>query len=253
MMQPLNLPYDDTTACPDCPAEWRDEPACPGCGLTVERVAERIAAAAARTKAEQPLRDALTRTAKWERDQDGLIRRGYEYAGIHEFVLREGTWFPAPTTPHRYPQGRPKACYGNAINIAAFYGLPYVEGFAASAVVPSLPVHHAWNLDGDGCVVDTTWGAYDDEGNCIVPIGVAYCGVEFSVERADDATWNQDATVIDDWEHNWPLLREKWTGEDPGREWPASIRLQAIRAQRDDDYELAARLYRQMSEEIDGV
>lgn len=202
--------------------------------------------------AEKPLREALAMLARNERESGGLIRKGYAYAGPHEFVLREGTWWQAPTKPHRYLQGRPKACYGNAINNAAVYGLPYIEGYATHDFTPSLAIHHAWNIDGDGVVIDTTWGGWDKDGHLVVPIGVAYCGIEFSVERADDATWNQDATVLWDHLHDHPILREKWNGETEDTEWPPSKRLEALYAHRDGDLRRSRRLFRQMSEEVYG-
>ena len=39
----------------------------------------------------------------------------------------------------------------------------------------------------------------------------------FSAARAHDCTWHGDATVLDDFNRGWPLLREPWAGEpSPG-------------------------------------
>lgn len=160
----------------------------------------------------------------------GLFSRGYHYAGAADFCLREGTNFEAPTSPHPYMQGAPRACFGNAIALAAVHGLVYVEGYAENAVVPGLPIHHAWNLDG-GRVVDVTWGAYSG-GACVRPIGTAYLGVAFAVERADEATWDGDASVLDDLHRGWPLYRHKWCGETDWT-WFRSPRLDALRSYRD--------------------
>jgi hypothetical protein len=143
----------------------------------------------------QKIRDAAT----------GAVRPGLVYAGPADFVLRHGRSY-APAPPRYRERGADKCCFGNAIMLAVKYPrLRYVEGFA---VVPriGIPVLHAWNVDDAGRMVDITWR----------PVGAAYIGVEFAVERADDATWNGDACVLDDWKRGWPLLREPWTGE---RSW----------------------------------
>lgn len=194
------------------------------------------------------LRETLELMAEPERKHGSLLARGYEYAGPHDFILRAGTWYDAPAEPHRYRQGAPKQCFGNAITAAAGHALRYVEGFASNAIIPDLAIHHAWNLEADGTVVDVTWGVYED-GWLVAPIGIAYCGIEVSVERADDATWNGDASVIDDYHRDWPLLRQPWNGEPDGLEWPPSIRLDAIRAYRDGDRATAMALYEQMDAE----
>jgi len=149
-------------------------------------------------------------------------RLGLAYRGPADFVLREGRWWPPARPRPDLPQGAPRACYGNSIAGAVLYDLHYVQGYAVSSVVPGLVVPHAWNADREGRAVDLTWW----------PTGMAYLGVEFSVERADDATWNGDADPIDDFNRGWPLLRERWRGElaesDP--EWAPSPMLLALRA-----------------------
>jgi hypothetical protein len=151
----------------------------------------------------------------------GLRSEGFAYEGPFDFALREGRWFtPKPLDPHGpYRPGAQRMCFGNAIVAAIIYGLPYVEGYAASIPNPMLPIHHAWNVDAEGNVVDTTWRW-----------GAAYLGVEFSVERADDATWNGDAAVLIDHDRGYPIFRESWQGEPDDLVWPPSERLDALRA-----------------------
>jgi hypothetical protein len=60
-----------------------------------------------------------------------------------------------------------------------------------------IPVLHAWNVDAEGSVIDSTWE----------PVGSIYFGIVFPpsiVERAQ-------TSVLDDWESGWPVLRESWT------------------------------------------
>lgn len=192
-------------------------------------------------------RSALEIVAKHERESGPLLAAGYEYAGPCDFVLREGTWFDVPTGPHGYPQGTPRACFGNAINAAVIYGLRYVEGYADNKIAEGALIHHAWNLDADGTVVDVTWGAYE-HGRCVAPIGLSYCGVEFSVERADDATWNGDATILNDHNREWPVLRSKWEGEPEGLTFPPGWRLAALRAYRSGDMAEAQRIFKEEGE-----
>jgi hypothetical protein len=165
---------------------------------------------------------------------------GLVYRGPADFVLRHGRWWrPAGALPDGVEPGLPGRCYGNSIAGAVLHGLRYVQGWAlpASGV---LPVAHAWNADADGRAVDLTWPEP----------GRAYLGVEFSVERADDATWNGDADVLDDHRRDWPLLREPWRGETPpDPAWTPSPALLALRARAaGDDAEVDRQMERARAE-----
>lgn len=137
---------------------------------------------------------------------------GYAYAGWPEFVQRHGEEFECVPCP-RHLYMRPRYCYGNAIMLGVMAGLPYVEGMACPH--PDMPaVPHAWNLDEQGRVVDSTWALGEDGAPAE---GRAYLGVRLSVRRADEATWEGDSCALDDWKRRWPILREPWQGEDsPG-------------------------------------
>ena len=74
-------------------------------------------------------------------------------------------------------------------------GLEYAEGYAV--VGSKIPVLHAWNVDAEGSVVDTTWE----------PVGSAYFGVILPLPIVRGAK----TLVLDDFESGWPLLRESWT------------------------------------------
>jgi hypothetical protein len=173
------------------------------------------------------------------------------YSGPRDFVLRHGQWYQ-PTADHPFAQGLPSHCFGNAINLAATVAdMRYVEGYAINDIV-GLPIHHAWVTRGDGIAIDVTWGAFDNATERqLAPLpGAAYLGVEFHFGRADDATWNGDATVLDDWRRDYPLLREPWQGEDWEREWPPTKRLLALQAKVAGDHLEAFRLLREMEAEI---
>ena len=65
-----------------------------------------------------------------------------------------------------------------------------------------MPRHarHGWMADRDGHAIDTTWGH----------LGVAYAGVPFDMEWLNLRNTLNEAVigVIDDYLHNWPILRE---------------------------------------------
>lgn len=168
--------------------------------------------------------------------RDAHPGHGLAYDGPADFVLRHGSGprVEAPALLAGVGQGIPGKCYANAIHAAAVYGHAYVEGFALHAGL-ARPVQHAWNVTVFGRLVDRTWAG--------LPIPAAYMGVAFALERADDCTWNGDATVLDDHHRGWPLLREPWEGEPPGLTWPRSDRIAALHAPRDGDHRRARLLY----------
>lgn len=138
------------------------------------------------------------------------------YVGMEHFLLEHARWYePAPWDGDKYTQGARRACFSNAMVLAkARSHLRYVEGFAC--IVPthprkggtiSAPVHHAWNLDLNGRVVDTTWKNS----------GVLYFGVEFSAGRAEHVI-NGGTNVLCNWPY-YPLFRERWDGEDYSIDW----------------------------------
>jgi hypothetical protein len=146
------------------------------------------------------------------------LRHGYAYRSGYNFLAQHGIEYKPTLWPGGYKQGAPRMCYGNAIVGGAVYGLRYVEGITLSPHGIATP--HAWNLSAEGELLDLTW----------LNTGLVYIGVEFSLERADDATWNGDACVLDDWKRRWPLFRKPWAGENYNLTWPASDRLAALRS-----------------------
>lgn len=140
------------------------------------------------------------------------------YAGMEDFVLEEGEPFtefspyqPVPGKNNRYRMRMPKACFNNAYlaAVASRGNLLYVEGYAMSAF---MPVHHAWNIDAGRKIVDTTWcGDGTDLGMFTRPTpGVAYFGIVFDLNFVRSTRTNNNTCVIDQWEKNWPLLKQKF-------------------------------------------
>jgi hypothetical protein len=74
-------------------------------------------------------------------------------------------------------------------------GLQYAEGYAVTG--SKNPVLHAWNVDAEGSVIDSTWE----------PVGSIYFGIIFPSSIVRRAR----TSVLDDWESGWPMLRESWT------------------------------------------
>ena len=163
------------------------------------------------------VRDQLRRELEKQRDAF-TWPEPLHYQGPADFVLREGAW----SRVHRTLPGVPRYCFANSIGWAARNRWTYVEGYALLPLPGRLNgnrvmntvgdevVHHAWVIDTFGRGYEVTWPV----------VGRAYLGIAFSVERADDATWNGDATVVDDFHRGHPLLRQPWTGETT---WPTPL------------------------------
>lgn len=138
-----------------------------------------------------------------------------------DFVLQHGKFYE--TIP-RYPRsgwcGAERKCFANSVMVATMKpGFKYIEGYAITEICP-FPIHHAWNEDPSGNLIDSTW----------LNTGTAYCGVEFSVERADEATWDGEASILNDYRRRYPLFKQFWTGEDFSFPWKHSKRLELMRA-----------------------
>ena len=95
------------------------------------------------------------------------------YPTAAEFLLIHGQAFTPPTRPRPkgMRKGSDKQCFSNATNAAYWDNHRYVEGYATSFI----PVHHAWVLDGDGTLIETTWAKPGD----------AYFGVVFPQDIVD--------------------------------------------------------------------
>jgi len=74
-------------------------------------------------------------------------------------------------------------------------GLEYAEGYAVTG--SKIPVLHAWNVDAEGTVIDSTWE----------PVGSMYFGIALPLAIVKGVK----TSVLDDFESGWPVLRESWT------------------------------------------
>jgi hypothetical protein len=143
----------------------------------------------------------------------------FVYKGMEHFLLDHGCWYePTSWDAEKYNEGIPRACFHNSMNLASGRRrLRYVEGYAYIEKIVGFPIHHAWNLDSDGRLVDTTWRN----------TGVLYFGVEFSTSRAKAIISPGEATVLDNWRDGHSLFRQPWAGEDFAREWKGTKRSRA--------------------------
>lgn len=122
----------------------------------------------------------------------------FPYASQADFILKHGRAFEWHALPPGVRMGTARQCFRNSVRLALgkprFY--TYVEGYAINTWVARHPVAHAWCVDPEGFVVDTTW----DE-------GVDYFGVPFRMEyvrRIADA--RKDYGLIDNEGMGFPLL-----------------------------------------------
>jgi hypothetical protein len=165
------------------------------------------------------LRRYLAAHVTMRQQQDWMKDPSWHYIGIEDFVLKEGQPFlefsedqPKLGERNRYKPRIPRQCYDNSYRavLASKGRLRYVEGYAYTG---SLPVLHAWNIDPDGKIVDTTWCGDGNtaDGHFYRPApGSAYMGVIFPVEYVRNMRTKFNTSMIDQWEKNWPVLRQEW-------------------------------------------
>ena len=129
------------------------------------------------------------------RDFAGKLPAKYCYRNVYDFALREGRFFEPQPRPDLITLRHVGECFRNAFLTMMRTGLQYAEGYAVLG--SKTPVLHAWNVDAEGSVIDSTWE----------PVGSIYFGVIFPVSIVRGAK----TSVLDDWENGWPVLRESWT------------------------------------------
>jgi hypothetical protein len=134
----------------------------------------------------------------WAGGVKGGNASAYPYASQADFILKHGRGFEWRTLPHGVRTGVPRQCFRNAVRLAlrkpGFY--TYVEGYAINTWVSGHPVAHAWCVDPEHFVVDTTWEE-----------GADYFGVPFRVEYVRRmAGARRDYGLIDNEEMGFPLL-----------------------------------------------
>lgn len=173
------------------------------------------------------LRDLLKRAEGWGGLLEDAPRDG-AYRSTSHFLRRHGRLYEGPWTS-QWKRGLRYASQINAMAMSLAQNLKYVEGEALLKVNDPgreyIRVPHVWNADHSGALVDTT--------TCNG--GLAYFGVEFSVDRAYD-TWCDgefcDSQVIEDQVRHWPILRRRWKGENARLRFPRSADLDKLRQKR---------------------
>jgi hypothetical protein len=85
------------------------------------------------------------------------IATGLESMGIKKnlfsLVAHNGTEFKADVRPDDLPTDEVGQCFKNATLHSIAYNCTYVEGYV---FVHGIPLHHAWCIDKNGKVLDTT-------------------------------------------------------------------------------------------------
>ncbi len=88
---------------------------------------------------------------------------------VHDYVLKYGRFHHPQPLPPKFKMGQPGSCFGNAAMLTVHHSrLRYVEGFAFGRSPYLFLIRHAWGIDDEDRVVDTTWD-----------FGLAYFGVVF--------------------------------------------------------------------------
>lgn len=172
-------------------------------------------------------------------------QRRVSYQGPADFLLEHGERFEPRPLPREYEHLEPNKCFWNALVTAVVDGLDYVEGFTLSHFGDAYL--HAWNVDEDGHVVERTWRARS-MAQQRQAAALAYIGVRFTADRADDCSWDGDACVVNDFRRGWPLLREPWIGPDRFTRQP-SPHMKVLLTMRDHGMDAGRWAYHQMVEE----
>lgn len=130
-----------------------------------------------------------------------LKTKGYRYASIEDFLLKEGRAFEPVPRPNGITKMADKQCFKNCFQLAtASRGkYRYAEGYGASII----PVSHAWLVDGEGNAVDPTWRNP----------GSAYFGIVIPEKLLLTIVLRKGTYgCLDDWENRWPILKNGLDG-----------------------------------------
>ena len=171
--------------------------------------------------------DGVLRSVLYHHDQCSRRhygRLGAAYSSPYDLVLTHGQPYrPRILEPTR--RGHAKRCFANAILAALTpdQHAIYIEGYALLSVGGQPPVmfNHAWvEVPDTGKAYELTW-----------PIaGLAYLGIAFSAERAHEATWYGDGSVMQDAKRGYPLLQQPWVSEEGYCHAPADFWITCMRA-----------------------
>lgn len=138
------------------------------------------------------------------------------------FTLEHGREWESQELPFGYPAGVPRGCFGNSQKIlfskaAKHEDLVYVEGYACSGSLGfPFPTAHAWLVDPEGRVVDTTW---ED------PAISTYFGVPFNPEYVARTVRSAGGacSMIDNFNDRWELVRNPSLAAEAVMSWEANL------------------------------
>lgn len=138
---------------------------------------------------------------------------GYGYNSLYDYVVVCGVEFQsAPLTKEEMQvvtkamgrrTWRQRECFMNAQELALSDDrLVYHEGYAIGNV--GLPILHAW-VAINGKVVDVTWRPEVFGETTWLYLGVPFTPEQIRVHALKTGFW---ASLIDDWQNDYPLIRE---------------------------------------------
>jgi hypothetical protein len=125
----------------------------------------------------------------------------WHYSCMEDLVLREGCTFEYGRTEISGPI---KQCFSNAYSwVLAHPDSTYCEGYAQSEDIP-IPIHHAWVLDGEGELAETTLRRSEDAAVSYDYFGIAF-ETDFVIEVVEESGY---CGILDDWRRDFKLYRE---------------------------------------------
>lgn len=145
----------------------------------------------------------------------GTFPGGPYPAGMYDFLLAHAREWDGHARPLDIPLGRMKECFKNAAQLIMRDwddALTYCEGYADTGV---FPVHHAWVVDGEGRVIDTTWRERGRYGHEAPASDWRYFGVPFTRHGLYEALAHGTYGVLDKIDYKEPIP-EGWLRGDVG-------------------------------------
>jgi hypothetical protein len=156
----------------------------------------------------------LEEVLRWEVEQRKRLSasKGRHYVSMGDLVLREGRRMEFGRKELFGPE---RHCFENSLNYALANFATYCEGYVLGP--GGFPIHHAWALDADGKVIETTLRAVcwiDDTAERVEAVP-DYFGIAF------DMLWlaghitrvGGHFTILDDWRQDYAMLDEPFPPE----------------------------------------
>jgi len=134
------------------------------------------------------------------------IKQAGDYLNLEHFTLVHGNYYKWQPVPRLFKYGTPQYCYYNSYDALWRYSdedLEYVEGY----VMALWPILHAWNINLIGRPIDLTLRGSKLRGPAS---NLEYFGTTFNRDYVIETALEkgQVYSLLDDWEHDWPLLTD---------------------------------------------